>query len=353
MILMEAPTSSAALEKILNAARQKIQVTEGELQEARKRRDAIRKALRQEFPGSRSYVNGSIAHGDALTPLTDVDLGVVVPDPNHTYGPGKNGPTALQERAAEAIRVELKADYGDLAVEVKGRKRSILVRFRDPVTPTQADFTADVIVAIDNPDGAGLFIPRYNGWDRSHPEAHTSMVLAAVKDTDVTYARVVRLLKHWNRSNDKPLCSWNIKALALDCITHRVTMLEGLQLWFSYAAEQLDIGETEDPAGVAPHPIKLNEDWTRTDVVRKLRQSLTVLEFALQLANQGYEVLAQEQLADLFNDEEMLPHPTKSAVLKEQADRSKDQASSTFGSPALITGINSPRERVNARSWSA
>jgi hypothetical protein len=227
------------------------------------------------------------------------------------------------------------------------------VRFRDPVTPTQADFTADVIVAIDNPDGAGLFIPRYNGWDRSHPEAHTSMVLATVKDTDVTYARVVRLLKHWNRSNDKPLCSWNIKALALDCITRRVTMLEGLQLWFSYAAEQLDIGETEDPAGVAPHPIKLNEDWTRTDVVRKLRQSLTILKFGIQLANQGYEVLAQEQLADLFNDEEMLPHPTKSAVLKEQVVRSKDQASSTFGSPALITGINSPRERVNARSWSA
>jgi hypothetical protein len=91
MTLMEAPTSSAALEKILNAARQKIQVTEGELHEARRRRGAITKALRREFPGSRAYVNGSIAHGDALTPLTDVDLGVVVPDPDHTYGPGKMG----------------------------------------------------------------------------------------------------------------------------------------------------------------------------------------------------------------------------------------------------------------------
>ena len=34
-------------------------------------------------------------------------------------------------------------------VEVEGRKRSILVRFRNPVAPGQPDFTADVIVAID------------------------------------------------------------------------------------------------------------------------------------------------------------------------------------------------------------
>jgi predicted nucleotidyltransferase len=305
--------------------------------------------LRKEFPGSRIYVNGSIAHGDALTPLTDVDLGVVVPDPNGVYGPGKIGPTVLEERAAQAIRVALKPTYGDLAVEVKKRKRSILIRFRDPVTRGQLDFTADVIVAIDNSDGTGLYIPRFTDWDRSHPEEHTRLVLEAVKNTSVMYARIVRLLKHWNRSHDKPLCSWNIKALA-------VTIVEGLQLWFAYAAEQLNIGETEDPARVAPRPIKLNEKWTRTNVVRELRRALDVLGYAIQLAENGYNVLAQDELANLFNDEDMLPHPARSAVLKEQGDRIKREsttASRIFGSPALITSTNSPRDRVNVQSWSA
>jgi hypothetical protein len=181
------------------------------------------------------------------------------------------------------------------------------------------------------------------------------MVLAAVESTDVMYARIVRLLKHWNRNNDKPLCSWNIKALALGCITYPMTLLAGLQIWFAYAADQLSISETADPASVAPHPIKLNEKWTRTDVVRKLRLSLEIVEFAIRLSNAGYEVLAEEQLADLFDDEDMLPHPARSAVLKEQADRIADQTikSSSFGSPALVTSTNAPRERVNARSWSA
>lgn len=352
MTLIQAPTKSTTLEATLDSARRRIEVAANELAEARKRRDAISSALLKEFPGSRTYVNGSIAHGDALTPLTDVDQGVVIPDPDNIYGPGKIGPTRLEERAAETIRVALKPDYGDLAVEVKGRKRSILVRFRDPVTPGQPDFTADVIVAIDNPAGQGLFIPRYTGWDRSHPEAHTSMVRQAVKDSDVMYARIVRLLKHWNRSNGKPLCSWNIKALALGCITSPLGLVEGLQLWFAYAADQLNDGETEDPAHVAPHPIKLNNP--RTEVVRQLRRALDVLLYAIKLADEGYEILALDQLADLFNDESMLPHPTHSAVMMQQAARIKDQGSnagSSFGSPALIPSTNSLRERVGTRSW--
>jgi predicted nucleotidyltransferase len=340
-------THSTTLETLLDSARKRIEVADNELAEARRRRDAISSALRKEFPGSRTYVNGSVAHGDALTPLTDVDLGVVVPDPENIYGPGKIGPTSLELRAAEAIRIALKPDYGDLAVEVKGRKRSILVRFRDPVTPGQPDFTADVIVAIDNPGGRGLFIPRYTGWDRSHPEAHTRMVRDAVEDTDVMYARIVRLLKHWNRSNGKPLCSWNIKALALGCITSPVSLVEGLQLWFAYAADQLNIGETEDPARVAPNPVKLNNP--RTEVVRQLRRTLETLQYAIKLANEGYEILAQEQLADLFNDEDMLPHPNRPAVMAEQAERIK--ANSSFGSPALVPSTNSSRERVSTRSW--
>jgi predicted nucleotidyltransferase len=352
MTLIESPTRSTTLEAILESARKRIEVTNDELAEARKRRNAISAALLREFPGSRAYVNGSVAHGDALTPLTDVDLGVVVPDPNSIYGPGKIGPTGLEERAAEAIRVALKPEYGDLAVEVKGRKRSILIRFRDPVTPGQPDFTADVIVAIDNPRGHGLFIPRYTGWDRSHPEEHTRMVREAVEDTDVMYARIVRLLKHWNRSNGKALCSWNIKALALGCITSPVSLVEGLHAWFTYAIDQLNAGETEDPARVAPHPIKLNKP--RAGVVRQVRGALDTLLYAIQLADRGYDVLAHDQLADLFNDEEMLPHPTRSEVMRQQADRIKDQSSKTsnaFGAPTLIPSTTSARERVSTRSW--
>src|SRR3954453_19580525 len=183
--------SEPPLEDRLTEARRRNEVTDDELAEARKRRSAIVTALGREFPGSRVYFNGSVAHGDALTPLTDIDIGVVIAEALHTHGPGKKGPRDLMDRAAAAIRRALKAEYPKLTVQVEGCKRAVLVRFGDPVHPGEKDFTADVICAVDNLTGAGLYIPKGHGWSRSHPEAHTRMVLDAIADTDVAFARVV------------------------------------------------------------------------------------------------------------------------------------------------------------------
>ncbi len=81
-----------SLEELLTQARHRIEVTPEEIDEARRRREAIANALQKEFPGSRVYFNGSLAHGDALTPLTDIDLGIVIAEAKHTHGPGKTGP---------------------------------------------------------------------------------------------------------------------------------------------------------------------------------------------------------------------------------------------------------------------
>lgn len=350
------PTLEATqtLETILNNARLSIQVSDDELAEARKRRTAIAAVLRTDFPGCRIYVNGSIAHGDALTPLTDVDLGAVVPDPDGIYGPGLKGSKELKARAAKAIRAGLKDEYGDLAVEIQGRKRSILVRFREPVSAGMPDFTADVIIARDNATAAGLHIPRYDGWDRSHPELHTDLVGAANKNSGTTYARVVRLLKHWNRTHDKPLCSWNIKALALGCLTERTGLLDGIQVWLRHAVEQLSLEETPDPARVAPHSIRTNKP--RMEVVRTLRTALETLELAIRLEQDGYSILAQDELSKFFNDKAMLPRPDTTLVMEEEARRitaRKIKDSKAFGAPALLSGTGpaANRDRVNVRSW--
>lgn len=349
-----AANPASTLEQIVNDARRRIEVSDAELLEARKRRSAIESALRKEFADSRIYLNGSIAHGDALTPLSDVDLGAVPPDPDQEYGPGKRGPNDLKKRAANAIRSGLRDEYGDLVVEVEGRKRSILVRFRDPVAPGLPDFTADIIVAIDNPDGAGLYIPRFDAWDRAHPEKHTTLVLNANERTNARFARIVRLLKHWNRSNSNPLCSWNIKALALGCIVNSTALIPGMRSWFAYAIEQLSRGETPDPAGVAASPIKLNAP--RTEVIRRLTRALERLDRAIAYEKAGYMVLARNELARFFNDPEMLKAPEPDAILEEEARRiAAEKADDTklFGSPALLTGTGTSagKDRGNVRSW--
>ncbi|RJQ79457.1 nucleotidyltransferase [Pseudonocardiaceae bacterium YIM PH 21723] len=336
------------LEELLTQARHQIEVTPEEIEEARRRRETIANALRNEFPGSRVYFNGSLAHGDALTPLTDIDLGIVIAAAKYTHGPGLAGPRDLMDRAAGAIRRELKSSFPKLTVQVEGCTRAVLVRFGDPVHAGEKGFTCDVICAIDNVNADGLFIPKVPGWSRSHPETHTRMIRAAIKESKVTFAHVVRLLKHWNRCNDRPLVSWNIKALALGCIHGPITQLSGLATWFSFAGRELDKGLTEDPARVAEKPIKLGSGWTQTQVVAELRAGSKRVDEAIRLERDGYPLQAHEQLARLFNDEEMLPYPNPDAVREEAALGWK-----TLSTGGLTAGVGSGfgRPQVQARSW--
>ena len=357
------------IEQLLEDVRRRIQVTDDELREARRRRDLLAAALTAEFRGSRCYVNGSVAHGDALDPLTDIDLGVIVAEAKDTHGPGKKGCSDLQERAANAIRAALKDEFPDLRVEWRNRRRSILVRFAKAVTFGQSDFTADVIIAIDNPDGDGLYIPNNLGWSRSDPEEHTRMVREANEDTNYTWARTVRLLKHHNRRNQKPLCSWNIKALALGAITEPTRLADGMVTWFEYAIADLSDGLTEDPAGVAEQPIAINDDMTLTEVITRLKRARDRLVAALDLETDGYPLLAHEQLAKFFNDDDVLAYPDLDAVRLETAkkytaDRRKsinvvtsDKTNAPSGAAGVaavtapVVGHHPDQSAPNTRSW--
>lgn len=341
------PNARKILAKVLREARERIQVSDDELAEARRRRGLLAGCLRREFGrDSRTYVNGSIAHGDALTPLTDVDIGVVVPNPDGEYGPWAKGPDELQQRAADAIRRDLKDEFPNLRLIVGGRKRSVYVSFGDPVDPEVDDFSADVIVALDHP-AQGLWIPNYETWDRSDPEAHTRMVRDAVRTSKVNYSRTVRLLKHWARRHSKPLCSWNIKALALACLAAELDQLDGMVAWFDHAISNLSWQETPDPAGVAA-PISLPGD--RMELVAKVKKASDKLAEAISFAEAGYDTLAIEALATFFNDSEMLPHPDPAEVAKQASQRSFDlrKARSVRATPMAATQV---RHRTPARSW--
>jgi hypothetical protein len=330
-----------SLEDQLDEGRKILQVTDEELREARRRRDLLIAALLDAFPGARSYINGSVAHGDANTPLTDVDLGIVVDLPG--YGPGGAGPIELMELARDAIREHLKDEFENLTVIVDGQKRAVLVRFGAPVSDRQADFTADVIISLDHHDG-GLWIPNTTiaeGWDRAHPEKHTELVLTANEDTDNVFARTARLLKHWRTHHGKPLCSWNIKALALGCIgDKRCTLLDALHLFFSYAAVEIAAGLTEDPAGVAGK-IKLPKGMSRDSAAWRLRHARDKVTEAIEHEQAGRPALAQHALHSV------LPEVINDS---DKASQMAEQALLTTAAPTAGLVVAGPKTPV--RAWS-
>lgn len=272
---------------------------------------------------------------------------MIVPNPDGTYGPGSRGPSALQHRAAEAIR-SLKTKYPNLRVE-EAHRRAILVRFGGSIAKGVPDFTADVIVAIENPTGAGLYIPSGDRWDRSHPEKHTELVQRANAISAKTFAQGTRLLKHWNRRHEKPICSWNIKALALPLVIQPTSMTAYIRDWLDYAIDELSKGETQDPAGVAG-PIRMNK--SRTEVILSFREAREIFKRALQLETEGYPILALNQLAKFFRDEEMMPRPNQDDVRAMEAQRIKSMNFGAHAAAATAASTTSLGERVNTRSWS-
>ncbi|MDG9725274.1 MULTISPECIES: hypothetical protein [unclassified Streptomyces] len=336
-----------SLAQLLDEGRRKIQVTDEELTEAKRRRTLLAASVRRAFPGSTTYFNGSVAHGDANTPLTDVDLGTVLTKKDaEPYGPGKKSALTLMEIARDAIHEDLDDEFPKLTIEVEGRRRAVLVRFGDPVTPGQADFTADVMTAIPHPSGRGLYIPNTKiatQWDRADPITHTRMVLQAIKETKVVFARTVRLLKHWNGTHSKPMCSWNIKALSLNCLDEPMPLINALRVFFTYAADEIGKGPTPDPAGVAG-PIPLN--MPRPDVHKRLCTARKYIDLAIEHEKNGRPGLAQHALHQVLPELVAKPDATE-----EEADRLGQAARA--GAPAisglgLVTGVVTP---TRTRAW--
>lgn len=330
------------IQQLLDQARERIAVTKEELTEARRRRGLVAEALRAEF-GGRVYFNGSLAHGDANDPLADFDIGVVVRNPAGLYGPGAKSALDLQERARDAIRAALADEFPDLRVEVAGRKRSVLVRFSDPVSDRADDFTGDVIVALDHED-EGLWIPRYDTWDRSHPEKHTDLILDANESTSSTLARTSRLLKHWSKRHDSPLCSWHIKALLLDAVTSPMALIDALEAFFETAYEALGDGDTPDPANVGPD---IKARVSRSHARDRLSAALGLVRDAKQAEADGRPVLAQAKLAEVLPD--IVDKPTAQELADE--DRAVELARLRRAGNLAGVGAGATTALPSTRGW--
>ncbi|MEU6326750.1 hypothetical protein ABZ851_05595 [Streptomyces sp. NPDC047049] len=335
------------LATLLNDGRRMIQVTDDELAEAKRRRGLLAACMRRAFPGSICYFNGSVAHGDANTPLTDVDLGVILrAAAAEGYGPEGRDALPLMERARDAIREDLEDEFPNLTIEVMGRRRAVLVRFGAPVTKGQQDFTADVMTAIPHPSGKGLYIPNNKiaaKWDRADPVRHTQMIHTAIADTNMVFARMVRLLKHWNSTHSKPLCSWNIKALGLGCIDAPMPLINALQVFFTHAVEELEKGPTADPAGIAGEiplglPIK--------EVRKRLRTAKDYIDLAIDHESAGRPLSAQHVLHQVMP--EIIPDANSA---EEEAARLVHSVSTT-GSASSGLGLVTPGV-TTTRAWAA
>lgn len=108
---------------------------------------------------------------------------------------------------------------------------------------------------------------------------------------------------------------------------------------------------------MAPKPIKMNKP--KSEVLRALKDAREHLDRAIELAADGYLVLAHDEMAKLFNDENMLPAPGRIAVDAElgRMARAKGDEKGQHGKPSTVPGVGvglglgAAKPPIPVRSW--
>jgi len=203
------------------------------------------------------------------------------------------------------------------------------VVYRDPPS-------VDLVVALDRKNAPGVWIPDRpdDDWDPADPAEHTRLFTSGGRNLVRVRARAIRLAKGWNAQFAKPgLSSFNIEAIAWECVEESMSEAEALAELFGYGAKQLAGSETDDPAGVSG-PIRLLLD--KGEVVKRLERASELMHTALD--NEDDETVAKDALAELFW--ESVTPATGNRSKAEFADALRKGKSFSVGPTGLTVGAS-------------
>jgi hypothetical protein len=311
---MQAATASADepdhAGDILEDVRAEISANDDDLRDARDRLTAVLDAAAT-FDGTvkrPTFRSGSLAHLDVNNPVNDADGGVILDRRTHpTLGPDSTeelGPDQVMHDMRDHVMPIVRKKYPKATGKVKGRKRSILIEFHEPLRGTEndkkpVDPTVDLIVGLTRKNAQGIWIPNRNtdSWDASDPECHTKLLTDGPANIRRLRARVLRLAKSAVKQDGTPvMVSFNLEALALQSITRQEPLVNALQGFFADASKKIKLGLTDDPAGVSGK-VKLPAGIDRGRASKRLSAFATAIQAAIDATDCA---TAKTELAKVF-----------------------------------------------------
>jgi len=227
----------------------RLELTQKEQDDARRRQNRIREILRKQFDVERDILTGSYSRHTKTKPLKDVDIFC-------TLGSGeadrrRRHPSQL----LEAFRKVLVSEYGDASVRIQ--RRSVEVEFGVKVVE---DDSGEQVMSFDVVPAFGLKnyyeIPdsKKGDWIKTDPEVHKELVTEANKNFSTQFVPMVIMIKKWNEANGKPVTpSFLLEVMALQILAP--PFVGGYPYEFkSYLATAAAriAEEWQDPAGLGP-----------------------------------------------------------------------------------------------------
>jgi hypothetical protein len=272
-------TVNEAFEKF----RQRLELSETERQDAIRRQTEVRECIREGFDVDRDFLTGSYARHTKTKPLKDVDIFFCL------GAKEKHWRDKAPSEVLDAFEKCLAKTFGKDCVE-PGR-RCVTVEF-DKKNPTAEKegrvLSNDAVPAFELKDCYEIPDRNLGKWIKTNPDKHKEKSTAKNKACDGMWVPLVKMLKRWNRSADKPIApAFLIEVMALDLVDPPFTSYQSEVRRFFAAAEQGILRDWPDPAGLGPPVSDQMTPEKRQKAAEVLRAAEVKAARAVRLEQQG------------------------------------------------------------------
>jgi hypothetical protein len=263
--------------------RQRLELSDTEQQDAIRRHNDVRDCIRAGFDIERDFLTGSYARHTKTKPLKDIDIFFCLGEKDRHW---RNKPPVEVLNAFEKC---LAAKYGEDDVEPGRRCVTVEFEKRNPTADEEGKVLSNDAVPAYELDNCYEIPDRDLGkWIKTDPDIHKEKSTAKNKECGGKWVPLVKMLKRWNRSADKPISpSFLIEVMALELVDPPFTSYASEVRRFFAAAQEGIMRDWPDPAGFGPPVSDQMTADKRKAAVSALRAAEVKAALAVRLEQQG------------------------------------------------------------------
>jgi len=261
--------------------RQRLELSKTESENAQKRHAEVRECIRGGFDIDRDFLTGSYARHTKTKPLKDVDVFFCLGDKEKKW---RDRPP---KEILDAFQACLVKKYGKDAVD-PGR-RCVTIEFEKNTTDEEGKvLSIDAVPAFELGDCYEIPDRDLGKWIKSDPEVHAEQSTAKNKALDGKWVPLVKMIKRWNRSADKPIKpGFLIEVMAQGLVDPPFTNYPAeVRRFFAAALDGIQQA-WPDPAGYGPPVSDQMTPALIKQAIDLLRKAETKAARAMHLEKQG------------------------------------------------------------------
>ena len=218
-----------------------VRVPDAENKAAKEVHPLIRGTLEQELDQLllESFLSGSYSRRVQVVKLNDVDIVVVLDDPDGDFANSADAALEVVRKAAKGSELVRRTRKGVRAVKL---------------FLCDHEFTVDLVAALRPASSDGLLLARHlpeeglDDWTLAHPKGQKQAAVDKNERCDGIYVPAVRLVKYWNGGEGKPLKSYHAEAILWHALDGPSGYAEAMVRFFDEAYARLAPGaSTPDP----------------------------------------------------------------------------------------------------------